>query len=119
MIAAKGAKITKISASSDATFLCFLWLWYNGKTRGKGNPMMEEVKLSAEAQREQAALATTNERMRLEGIEMDAKIQALEEIVRRKQDIIRRQEEFLAAIEAERKAVDEDYQRVRAMNPVR
>ena len=80
---------------------------------------MEEIKLSEKAQAQQAALEATNERMRLEAIQMDAKIKALEEIARRKQDIIRRQEELIAQIEAERKAVDEDYQRVRAMSPVR
>jgi len=80
---------------------------------------MDEIKLSKKAQEQQAALEATNERMRLEAIQMDAKIKALEEIAQRKLDIIRRQEELIAQIEAERKAVDEDYQRVRAMSPVR
>jgi len=80
---------------------------------------MDEIKLSKKAQEQQAALEATNERMRLEAIQMDTKIKALEEIAQRKLDIIRRQEELIAQIEAERKAVDEDYQRVRAMSPVR
>ena len=80
---------------------------------------MDDFPLSEKAQREQDALQATNERLRLESIEMDAKIKALEEIARRKQDIIRRQEEFLAQIESERKAVEADYQRVCAMGPVR
>ncbi len=80
---------------------------------------MDEIKLSKKAQEQQAALEATNERMRLEAIQMDAKIKALEEIAQRKLDIIRRQEELITQIEAERKAVDEDYQRVRAMSPVR
>ena len=80
---------------------------------------MEEIELSEKARRSEEALDKTNERMRLESIQMDTKIKALEDIARRKQDIIRRQKEFLAQIEAERQAVEADYQRVCAMSPVR
>ncbi len=79
--------------------------------------MEEEIKLSAKAKQQIAGLEATNERMRLETIQMEAKLKALEEIARRKQDFIRRQEEFLAAIDAERQAVDAEYQCVCERSP--
>jgi hypothetical protein len=78
---------------------------------------MEEIQLSPEAQREQTALQAATERMRIEGLQLQARVQALEKIARRKEAVIRRQQEFLAEIQAERQDIEAEYQQICSESP--
>jgi hypothetical protein len=73
---------------------------------------MEDIQLSPETLREQAALQASTARMRTERLQLEKYAKELEAIVRRKQEVIRRQQEFLVEIEAERQAIEADYARV-------
>ncbi len=73
---------------------------------------MEETELSDKARNEQAALEASTEKRRLGNLRLESNIEALEEIVRRKQEMIRRQKDFLALMAAEREVLDADYRRI-------
>ena len=77
---------------------------------------MEEVKLSAKAKRQEAALDKTNERLLIEGKRLDARAKVLEELIRREKLLIHREEEFRAAINAERQAIDTEYRKLDEMS---
>lgn len=77
---------------------------------------MAEVQLSSEARRQIAALEATNERLLTEGMNLDARTKALEELTRRKENMVRRYQEFLAEIQAERQAIEAEYQRINSVS---
>lgn len=79
---------------------------------------MEEVKLSAKAKRQIAALEKTNERLLADGLELEARAKVLEELIRREKLLLRREQEFFAEIDAERQALDAEYQRIHAGVPI-
>ena len=72
----------------------------------------KEFQLSAEAQREQAALAASTERMRAERLQLEKYNEKLEALVRRKEAVIHRQREFFAEIKAERQAIKDEFQNI-------
>jgi len=80
---------------------------------------MEEIKLSAKAKRQEAALDKTNERLLIEGKKLDARAKVLEELIRREKLLIRREEEFQAEIDSERQAIDAEYRKLDEMSMAR
>lgn len=80
---------------------------------------MEEMELSPEALRKQAALRASTERMRDERRQLETYAEKLEALARRKEAVIRRQQEFPAEIQAERQAIKDEYRRLHnEMNPL-
>ena len=75
--------------------------------------MMEDVKLSEQAKQQIAGLKATNERLLVEGLELEARTQELEALAQRKANMVRRYQEVLADVQAERQAIESEYQRLR------
>ena len=74
---------------------------------------MEELELSAQAKQQIVGLKATNERLLAEGLELEARTQELEALAQRKANMVRRYQEFLADTQAERQAIEAEYQRLR------
>jgi len=79
---------------------------------------MEEIKLSAKAKRQIAGLEKTNERLLADGLELEARAKVLEELIRREKNLLRREQEIFAEIDAERQALDAEYQRIHVVSPL-
>ena len=79
--------------------------------------MMEEVELSEKAKQQIAGLKATNERLLAEGLEFEVRTKELEALAQRKENMVRRYQEFLAEIQAERQAIEVEYQRIRRTSP--
>ena len=77
---------------------------------------MEKIELSPEAKRQIAALEATNERLLVEGMKLEARTNALDELTRRKENMVRRYQEFLAEIQAERQAIEAEYQNLNSVS---
>ena len=77
---------------------------------------MEDIELSPEAKRQVAALEATNERLLTEGMKLEARAQALEELTRRRENMVRRYQEFLAEIQTERQAIEAECQRLNSVS---
>ena len=73
---------------------------------------MEDNALSPEAQREQAALQHSIERMRAERLELDAQNRALQALLEREAQLAAHLREVLAESRAERQAVDAEKSRI-------
>ncbi len=73
---------------------------------------MEEIGLSAEAQREQVALQASTERMRAERLELDAQNRALQSLIDREEALARHLREVLATSRAERQAIEAEKSRI-------
>lgn len=88
-------------------------VWHNRTTQVEGNWAMEEVKLSEKAIRQIDGLNATNERLHVEGLELEDRTRELEALALRKENMVRRYQEFLAEVRAERQAIEAEYQRIR------
>ncbi|HLK59642.1 MAG TPA: hypothetical protein VKU00_23985 [Chthonomonadaceae bacterium] len=73
---------------------------------------MEEIELSPEAQREQAALQASIERMRTERLELEAQNQALQVLIEREERLAAHLREVLAESRAERQAIEAEKSRI-------
>lgn len=80
---------------------------------------MEEIELSPEAQREQNALKASTARLRSERLLLEEKARDLEALVRRKEQFVKRLQEVLAESQAERQAIEAEYQRIHSTTPSR
>lgn len=74
---------------------------------------MEDVKLSEKAKQQVAGLEATNQRLLAEGLELEARTRVLEALAQCKETMVRRYQEFLAEVQAERQAIEAEYQRKR------
>jgi len=79
---------------------------------------MEEVKLSENAQAQEAAMEAATQRIRAERLALDEKNKALEALLHRKEQYLRHLEVVLAQAQAEKQALDAEHQRIREMSPV-
>lgn len=73
---------------------------------------MEDIELSPEAQREQAALRVSTERMRAERLELEAQNRALQALIEREQRLAAHLREVIAASRAERQAIESEKSRI-------
>ena len=73
---------------------------------------MEDIELSPEAQREQAALQAATERMRIERLELEAQNHALQSLIKREERLMSHLREVLAASRAERQAIEAEKSRL-------
>ena len=73
---------------------------------------MEEVQLSPEAQRQEAALEAATERMRAERLEIDAHNRALQALIEREEQLAASLQEFLDNYHRERQALDVEKSRI-------
>lgn len=73
---------------------------------------MEEIVLSAEAQRERIALQDSIERMRAERLELDSQNRALQSLIDREEALAQHLREVLAASRAERQAIEAEKSRI-------
>lgn len=67
---------------------------------------MDEIKLSPQARREQAALQAATERMRTERLEVEAQNRELQALIKREETLAAHLREVLAASRAERQAIE-------------
>ncbi len=74
---------------------------------------MEEVKLSEKAKQQIAGLNATNDRLHVEGLELETGTKEMEALALRKENMVRRYQEFLAEVRDERQAIEAEYQRIR------
>ncbi len=73
---------------------------------------MEKCELSPEAQRERLAIQASNSHLHAERLAWEERARRLEALLSRKEEMVRRQQEFLAEIQAERQAIEAEYQRI-------
>ena len=73
---------------------------------------MEDIELSPEAQREQAALRAATERMRAERLELEAQNRTLQSLIEREERLTAHLREVLAASRAERQAIEAEKSRL-------
>jgi len=78
---------------------------------------MEEIQLSPQALREQAAIRASTQRMRAERLQLEEKVKALELLVERKERYLLHLHNILAEAEAERQEMNTEHQRIREMSP--
>ena len=74
--------------------------------------MMEDTELSPEAQREQAALRVSIERMRSEHLELAAQNRDLQALIEREERFAAHLREVIAASRAERQAIEAEKFRI-------
>jgi chromosome segregation ATPase len=67
---------------------------------------MEEIELSADAQREQAELRKSSARIRAERADLDAQNEALRSLIKREEALAAHLREVIADAKAERQAID-------------
>ena len=85
----------------------------------KGVKAVQETELSEQAKRQITALQTANERLLVDGLELEARTRELEALAQRKERMVRRYQEFLTEIQAERQAIEAEYQRIHSASPTR
>jgi hypothetical protein len=73
---------------------------------------MDDFQLSPEAQREQAALQASIERMRVERLELDAQNRALQALIEREERLAAHLKEVIAMSRAERQAIEAEKLRI-------
>lgn len=73
---------------------------------------MEQIELSPEAQREQAALRAATERMHAERLELEAQNRDLQALIEREERLQAHLREVLVASRAERQAIDTEKTRI-------
>ena len=73
---------------------------------------MEDIQLSPEAQREQAALQAATERVRIERLELESHNHALQAIIKREERLTAHLKEVLAASRTERPAIEAEKSRL-------
>lgn len=88
-------------------------VWYNQADETKRDSTVELDQLSAQAQRQVAGLRLTTKRLHSEGAKFEAQAREWEALVVRKENLLRRYQEFLADIQAERQAIETEYDRIR------
>jgi mannitol/fructose-specific phosphotransferase system IIA component len=76
---------------------------------------MEEIALSVEAQREQAALRASVERMREERLALEAQNKALQALIEREKRLASHLREGIAASRAERQSIESEKSRILAV----
>ena len=74
---------------------------------------MEEVELSDKAKQQISGLKAANERLLAQGLEFESRTTELEALALRKENLVRRYQDFLAGIQAERQAIEAEYERIR------
>jgi hypothetical protein len=83
-----------------------------GETVPKGLETMEDIELSPEAQREQAALKAATEQMRAERLELETQNRALQALIEREEGLAAYLREALARSRAERQAIEAEKSRI-------
>ena len=73
---------------------------------------MEEIQLSPAAQREQAALQASTERMRAERLELESENHALQSLIEREKRLAAHLREVIAMSRAERQAIEAEKSRI-------
>jgi hypothetical protein len=73
---------------------------------------MEDIELSPEAQREQAALQVSINRMRAERLDLDTQNRAIQALIEREQRLAGHLREVLTASRAERQAIEAEKSRL-------